>query len=141
MFEGIELFTLLVDDVNVSLAFYVDVLGFTIRTRRGDYVEIATVGSRVALFPRAAFGRLLGEEAGARIYVGSSVTLALRCENDRALDAAYATILNRGARVIKPPATMPWGQRAAFVADPDGNIIEVFTDAPARRPSIPPSPS
>ena len=33
--------------------------------------------------------------------------------------------LNNGAQSVMPPATDPWGQRTYYVADPDGNLIEI----------------
>ena len=58
-------------------------------------------------------------------------------DNESGTDGVDGLFVPYGLK-IKPPATMPWGARAAFIADPDGNIIEVFTDAPGR-PSKPPT--
>ena len=33
-----------------------------------------------------------------------------------------------GARAIHDPEDMPWNQRTALFADPDGNIHEIFAD-------------
>ncbi|MBO4673317.1 MAG: glyoxalase, partial [Bacteroidaceae bacterium] len=30
-----------------------------------------------------------------------------------------------GAKSVLPPTTEPWGQRTCYVADPDGNLIEI----------------
>jgi catechol 2,3-dioxygenase-like lactoylglutathione lyase family enzyme len=40
-------------------------------------------------------------------------------------DAAYAELVAKGARPVTPPARRPWGQRTAYVADPDGHLIEL----------------
>ena len=44
----------------------------------------------------------------------------------------YAEIVARGAVPIHSPADMPWGQRTAMFADPDGNIHELFADLPGQ---------
>ena len=37
----------------------------------------------------------------------------------------YQNALNYGAKSVLPPTTEPWGQRTCYVADPDGNLIEI----------------
>ena len=44
-------------------------------------------------------------------------------------DAAYDVLVAAGASPMKPPHLMPNGLRGAWVADPDGNPIEVVQEA------------
>ena len=37
------------------------------------------------------------------------------------IDATYATLTERGVKFKEPVAVMPWGQKAAWFFDPDGN--------------------
>ncbi|MFQ5753700.1 MAG: VOC family protein [bacterium] len=39
-------------------------------------------------------------------------------------------MVTKGTTPIQAPATMPWGQKTAFFADPDGNIHELFANLP-----------
>ena len=41
------------------------------------------------------------------------------------VDKEYQYALNNGAKSVLPPTTEPWGQRTCYVADPDGNLIEI----------------
>ena len=41
------------------------------------------------------------------------------------VDKEYQNALNYGAKSVLPPTTEPWGQRTCYVADPDGNLIEI----------------
>ncbi len=41
---------------------------------------------------------------------------------------SYVEFHSRGAAPVKGPADMPWGQRAAFFADPEGNVHELFAE-------------
>lgn len=69
--------------------------------------------------------------AGLDIVIGNGLNeLALV---DRQLLVESATIgqpLANGAVSVLPPTTEPWGQRTCYVADPDGNLIEIgsFTE-------------
>jgi uncharacterized glyoxalase superfamily protein PhnB len=57
---------------------------------------------------------------------GQSFELAFAVKSIDELEEAYNKILTMGATPVKPPTRMPWGQTAAFFADPDGNIHELF---------------
>ncbi|MGN1178864.1 MAG: VOC family protein [Candidatus Ornithospirochaeta sp.] len=41
------------------------------------------------------------------------------------MDEEYNNALHNGASSILPPTLEPWGQRTCFIADPEGNIIEI----------------
>lgn len=43
------------------------------------------------------------------------------------LDAALAAVRQTGATVLREPADMPWGERLAFVRDPEDNIVTLAT--------------
>jgi PhnB protein len=43
------------------------------------------------------------------------------------VDAVFSKALARGARVIDPPAAMPWGDRRATVEDGWGNLWQIAT--------------
>ncbi|WP_124248663.1 VOC family protein [Gordonia sp. X0973] len=52
--------------------------------------------------------------------VAGGAQMDLQVDSPERLDALVAAIAADGGVVIKPPADMPWGQRFAVVADPDG---------------------
>jgi lactoylglutathione lyase len=41
------------------------------------------------------------------------------------VDAAVADLRDRGYEVLLEPVDQPWGERMAYVADPDGNPVMV----------------
>ncbi len=47
------------------------------------------------------------------------------------VDALYAELVRRGARVRAKPENKPWGMREMQVADPDGNVLRI--GSPIRR--------
>jgi glyoxylase I family protein len=65
--------------------------------------------------------------------IGQKVSIALRAGYDHVafavadLDAAYDHAVARGASPVMPPCPAPEpGVRMAFVADPEGNLIELL---------------
>ncbi len=41
------------------------------------------------------------------------------------VDNAVAALRDAGVNVVREPADMPWGERVAFVADPEGNLVSL----------------
>lgn len=131
----IALITILTGDVPAMVRFYSDVLGFTTQTEVGEYVEFASEGVRFAICARSIMVEATGHTAFRKPAAGRSFELAFPCASPAAVDEAYADIVDRGATPIKGPADMPWGQRTAFFADPDGNVHELFADLPQKEAS------
>ena len=132
MIGKIALVTVLTDRVPEMVTFYRDVLGFAVETASGEYVELASAGVRFAVCTRATMAEATGDPSYGETRRGQAFELAFPLASPDEVDAAYAEVVAKGARGVKGPATMPWGQRTAFIADPEGNIHELFADmAPA----------
>jgi lactoylglutathione lyase len=43
------------------------------------------------------------------------------------VDATFAHRRDAGAATLREPADMPWGERVAFVRDPEGNVVALAT--------------
>jgi catechol 2,3-dioxygenase-like lactoylglutathione lyase family enzyme len=57
---------------------------------------------------------------------GQRMTLAFLCDNPAEVDALYDRVVQNGYRGAKAPWDAFWGQRYAVVADPDGNLVDLF---------------
>ena len=44
------------------------------------------------------------------------------------VDVAYERLVGAGAAPAIEPGTRPWGQRTAYVRDPDGHLVELAQD-------------
>ena len=58
-----------------------------------------------------------GHESYKEERKGQCFELAFPAESPEDVDRMYAELVEKGATGVKGPADMPWGQRAAFVAD------------------------
>jgi lactoylglutathione lyase len=130
----IALITILTDNMPPMVRFYRDVLGFRpqgeIDETNLSYTEFESEGVRFAICPRPVMAQLTGHPSFSDLTRGQAFELAFPCESPADVDTAYAAILAKGAAAIQAPANMPWNQRTAFFADPDGNIHELFADLP-----------
>ncbi|OBH87219.1 glyoxalase [Mycobacterium scrofulaceum] len=43
------------------------------------------------------------------------------------VDAEYERLRGHVGEVVTEPTTMPWGNRALLLRDPDGNLVNLFT--------------
>jgi catechol 2,3-dioxygenase-like lactoylglutathione lyase family enzyme len=81
-------------------------------------------GCRIGLMPEADAAELLGSS----VPVPSSARGVPRAELYLLVDdlgSACARVLDAGGEQVSPPATRPWGDRAAYFLDPDGHVLAV----------------
>jgi uncharacterized protein len=110
----IDYVELAVDDLEAAKAFYAKALGWTFNDYGPDYAGIQDPRN-----PGHEFGGLNPQPATTR---GDSV-LALMSTDDA--EAALASILDAGGRVVVELHEYPGGRRFTF-ADPSGNILGVY---------------
>jgi ketosteroid isomerase-like protein/catechol 2,3-dioxygenase-like lactoylglutathione lyase family enzyme len=126
----ITLVTLGVDDLERSLAFYRDGLGFASQGIVGKEFAHGAVaffdlesGLRLALWPRSSIAHDTGLAQSPR--GPTDVTLGHNVDSREEVDAAMARAQEAGARMVKPAAETFWGGYAGYFADPDDHLWEV----------------
>jgi catechol 2,3-dioxygenase-like lactoylglutathione lyase family enzyme len=55
----------------------------------------------------------------------NGITLAINVATREEVDEAYAAAVAAGATPLDPPSDRPYGPRASYVADPEGNRWEI----------------
>ena len=128
--NSIALITILTDDVSRLAAFYREALGFAIKQDMGGFVEFESDGVRFAICARSILHQASGDASYTDTRRGHAFELAFPCDSPAEVARAYVDILTKGATPVHAPGDMPWGQRTAMFADPDGNIHELFADLP-----------
>ena len=126
----IALISIFTDKPEEMSAFYRDVVGFEIAFRQGDYVEFKSEGVRFAVCGLQTMINSVGHPSFKEPRGGQPFELAFDTGSPAEVDRLYQEMTTRGAVPIQAPADMPWNQRTAFFADPDGNIHELFADLP-----------
>ena len=126
-YPRIGLVTVLADDVEAMKAFYGGVLGFEIVEHLGSYVEFRSEGVRFAVCARDVMFTHTSHPSYVEEARGQRFELAFPSGTPDEVDLLYGELVARGATAVKPPETMPWGRRTAFIADPEGNIHELYS--------------
>jgi len=116
---------LVVADLDRALGFYVDVLGLPLAHRAGPYAQLDTGTTRVSFYERDAMAETLGRQLRAPAPDAPGFELGFLVED---CDRAYGDLVDAGAEPAAPPTDRPWGQRTAYVRDPDGHLVEVAQD-------------
>ena len=126
----ITLVTLGVDDLEKSLRFYRDGLGFPTEGIVGQEFEYGAVaffqlqsGLRLALWPRKSIAHDTGLTVAARSPTDFTVAHNVRSKDE--VDAVMAQVKAAGATIIKPAHETFWGGYTAYFQDPDGHVWEV----------------
>lgn len=126
----ITVITLGVDDLERSLRFYRDGLGFSTEGIVGEEFEYGAVvfielqsGLRLALWPRKSIahdtGLPLETKSATEFTLGHNVNS--KSEVDEVMNQAKIA----GAVIVKPAHTTFWGGYSGYFQDPDGHVWEV----------------
>ena len=120
----ISLITLGVADLERSLRFYRDGLGWPLSSASQSSIAFfRTAGVVLALYPRdllAADARLASSGSGF-----GGITLAQNVASRELVDRGLARAAAAGATILKPAEDAEWGGYSGYFADPDGYPWEV----------------
>lgn len=125
MIDHVNAYALIVQDVQRSVEFYRDTLGFKpveLQTNFA-YLEFKEDSAGVALI--SAKG-LAGEIGPRKMSVSADAPyrgfFAIFLDD---FDREYRDLTSKGVKFVSAPATRANGQRYAFFEDPDGNLWEI----------------
>ena len=126
----ITLITLGVQDLERSVSFYRDGLGWRTKGIVGTEIENGAVaffnlegGLKLALWPRQS----IAADTGLPLQAPSATdfTLAHNVASTAEVDVVIEQAARAGACVIKPAIATSWGGYSGYFQDPDGHIWEV----------------
>jgi len=120
----LNIVTLGVRDLNKSIQFYRDGLGWPLSSASaGDFAIFKlSTGTALALYPRD----LLALDANVSDRGGyGGVTLAQNVETREEVDLVLSEVIKAGGAILKPAKETDWGGYSGYFADPDGHPWEV----------------
>lgn len=119
-------FGIFVKDMPTMIKFYRDVLDFEIKEKEEtENVYLIKDGTLFLLYGRKDFEKMTGRTFGFAQGINGHYEIALQVENFAEVDKAFEKVVAKGAKPVLEPTTEPWGQRTCYVADPEGNLIEI----------------
>ena len=119
-------FGLFVENMENMIKFYRDVLGFEIKEELDtSNVYLKKDGTLFLLYGRKDFEKMTNRKYEYVKGLNGHFELALYVDTFDEVDETYNRIIKQGAKPILEPTTEPWGQRTCYIADPEGNLIEI----------------
>lgn len=110
-------------DLARSLAFYRDLLGGIESYRFPDIGEPAFIALSIGGSSEIGLGGLAAEPLHGRRQRPASGHRIELCVYVGDVDTVFAQARADGFEAVADPADMPWGERTAWIADPDGNLV------------------
>ena len=95
-------------NLDESVAFYTERLGFVLMAQLADYVIVGRDGCELHFY--ACDDPLIAQNTSCYVRTPST-------------EALYLEFISRGADV-KPPEDRPWGMKELYVIDPHGNLLK-----------------
>ncbi len=120
--KTLDYVVLIVRDLDVAVRFYCEVLGLALKHRADAYAQIEAGATRLGLYTREAMQVTLDRALAEPAAAAPAFEIGFKVED---VDAAFAELKRRGAQAVMAPRDRPWGQRTAYLCDPDGNLIEL----------------
>lgn len=126
----LNLLTLGVKDMQESLQFYREGLGFDVvvygEESNPDVIFFNNNGTKISLFPIERLAKDINEHQPPEIGTGfGGFTLAYNGMSKEEVDEVFSLAEKAGAKIVKKPETVFWGGYSGYFQDPNGYYWEV----------------
>jgi catechol 2,3-dioxygenase-like lactoylglutathione lyase family enzyme len=118
----LALVTIVTANLEQMRTFYEAVLQIAPQTYRGNYVEFPLQSGTLALWRQSEYETF--GIAPMRGAANHSVLIEMAVDN---IDEEYGRLKSLPIEWVQELTTQPWGHRAFYVGDPDGNVLNFHT--------------
>ena len=116
---------LFVENIEKMVQFYRDILGFETDWDGGPFASFKVKDGGLFMFDRQQFAEAMHQPYQPPKGFNLTMEIGIGVPTKADVDTEYARLMALGVQSILEPTTQPWGQRNFWIADPEGNYIEV----------------
>lgn len=117
---------LLVENVDRTIDFYVNKLGFRIRRRAEGFVDFHAERVILAAWELDHINRHTGVSNQRSPKAAHKACVAMELEAASEVDRLYEELVGKGVEFYAPPADYEWNARCVYFYDPDGTLWELY---------------
>lgn len=111
--------------VLIGLLINNNIVDFLKEDENTENVYLVKDGTLFLLYGRKDFEKLTSKRFEYLQGINAHSEMALYVDTFQEVDEQYQNAISKGASSLLEPTTEPWGQRTCFIADPEGNVIEI----------------
>jgi uncharacterized protein len=115
----------LVEDIERSVRFYSERLGFRLRHRAEGFADFTGAGLTLALWEINHISRHTGI-SNKRGPGAHKACIAVHLPTPADVDACHAELSAKGVVFSGPPADYPWNARCCYFSGPDDELWELY---------------
>lgn len=117
---------LFVDNMETMVKFYRDIIGLKSKWKDNEpYAELEAGNCRLIMYGRSDFEKMVSKQFNSPKGLNGTMELSFNQKTYNDVDKEYKRLMDLGVTSVFPPTIMPWGQRTCYVADPEGNLLEI----------------
>jgi len=116
---------LFVTNMETMVRFYRDVIGMRTNWNNEPNAEFETDGTRLIMYGRNDFENMTSRKFHYPVGLNGTMELAFDFPLFSDVDSEFTRLVEAGATAVLAPTDEPWGQRTSYIADPEGNLIEI----------------
>ncbi|AEF84295.1 glyoxalase family protein [Treponema primitia ZAS-2] len=116
---------LFVKNMEIMVKFYRDIIGLNTNWNGEPNADLEAGNCRLIMFGRNDFENMVSKSFVYPRGLNGTMEIAFNLKTYDAVDKKYKRLIELGAESLFPPTTMPWGQHTCYIADPEGNLLEI----------------
>lgn len=116
----------LVTDIQRTVDFYTNVLGFKLRRRAEGFADFHSEDVTLAAWELGHISKHCGVHNVPAPKLAHKACIALRLAATAEVDAMYERLKAKGVPFASLPGDYPWNARCAYFTDPDDTVWEIY---------------
>jgi catechol 2,3-dioxygenase-like lactoylglutathione lyase family enzyme len=117
---------LFVDNMEAMVKFYRDIIGLKTDWKKEEPAAEFEAGTCIfVMVGRNDFETIISKSLTYPNGLNGTMVIGLNVKHHKDVDIEYKRLMDLGVESVSPPKTNDWGQRTCYVADPEGNLLEI----------------